>query len=209
MKRALYRRCLGCSKDSWRGSKEPVLHDNRPELVSPQTAYQLVSMLEGVVHRGTGRSLRSLSHPVAGKTGTTNEERDAWFLGFSPDLVVGVYVGFDEPQPLGEKETGGRVAAPVFREFMARALEGQQPVPFRVPAGIRLMHIDAATGEQVSPGSEGSILEAFKLNDSGPNTPSGLGFDILNDGFIGEGETLPGSLFQKPGRSLLRADDDA
>ena len=203
------RRCPGCLKDSWRDGKEPVLHDDRPELVSPQTAYQLVSMLEGVVQRGTGRSLRSLPHPVAGKTGTTNEERDAWFLGFSPDLVVGVYIGFDEPRPLGRRETGGRVAAPVFREFMARALEGQQPVPFRVPAGIRLMHIDGATGEQVPPGSEGSILEAFKLDDSGPNTPSGTGFDIINDDFIGGGETLPGSLFQKPGQSLLRTDDDA
>ena len=203
------RRCLGCLKDSWRDSREPILYDDRPELMTPQTAYQLVSMLEGVVQRGTGRSLRSLPHPVAGKTGTTNEERDAWFLGFSSDLVVGVYVGFDEPQPLGRRETGGRVAAPVFREFMARALEGQQPVPFRVPAGIRLMHIDATTGEQASPGSEGSILEAFKLNDSGPNTPSGLGFDILNDGFLGEGEAFPGSLFQKPGQSLPKPDDDA
>ena len=203
------RQCSGCLKDSWRARREPVLYDHRPELVSPQTAYQLVSMLEGVVQRGTARSLRSLAHPVAGKTGTTNDERDAWFLGFSSDLVVGVYVGFDDPLPLGKGETGGRVAAPVFREFMARALEGQQPVPFRIPAGIRLMHIDATTGEQASPGSEGSILEAFKLNDSGPNTPSGLGFDLLNDDFIGGGEPLPGELFQKPGQSFLRGDDDA
>ena len=203
------RRCSGCSKDTWRDSREPVLHDERPELMTPQTAYQIVSMLEGVVQRGTATSLRSLPHPVAGKTGTTNEERDAWFFGFSSDLVVGVYIGFDEPRPLGNRETGGNVAAPVFQEFMARALEGQHPVPFRVPSGIRLMHIDSTTGEQVSPGSRGSILEAFKLDDSGPNTPSGTGFDILNDDFIGGGETLPGQLFQKPGQSLLGLDDDA
>ena len=201
--RTLYRfdtrPCPGCAQEGWRGQKPPGLGDSRAALLTPQTAYQMVSILEGVVQRGTGRSLRALERPVAGKTGTTNEERDAWFVGFSPDLVVGVYVGFDTPQPLGYKETGGRVAAPVFREFMSLALDGRQPTPFRVPAGIQFMHIDAETGALARPGAEGSLLEAFKLDGPGPNAAGGRssGRHILD-----AGQSLPGSLFQAPGSFL-------
>ena len=177
-------------------------------LLTPQTAYQVVSMLEGVVQRGTGRSLRSLPHSVAGKTGTTNEERDAWFIGFSPDMVVGVYIGFDEPRPLGYRETGGRVAAPVFREFMSLALEGQRPTPFPVPTGIRFMHIDAKTGVLARPGAEGSLLEAFKLGGPGPNT-AGAHYTALQVLDIDAGQAPPQSLFRAPGGFRSFVDDDA
>lgn len=189
------RDCSDCAQEEWNRQMPPRLKESRDLLITPQSAYQMVSILEGVVQRGTGRSLLSLNRPVAGKTGTTNDERDAWFMGFSPDLVVGVYVGFDEPRPLGYRETGGRVAAPVFREFMSLALEGEQPIPFRVPAGIRFIHIDAANGEMVRPGTEGSILEAFKLSGPGPNIP---GTTASGSNFLNDQASLPEELFRTP-----------
>jgi penicillin-binding protein 1A len=118
-------------------------------------------MLEGVVQRGTATLLKSLGRPVAGKTGTTNDSKDTWFIGFTPDLIVGTYVGFDDPKPMGGKETGGHVAAPIVKEFMERALKDVPPVPFRVPPGIRLVQINPTTGTRSQPGDEKSILEAF------------------------------------------------
>ncbi|MGB1547935.1 MAG: penicillin-binding transpeptidase domain-containing protein, partial [Alphaproteobacteria bacterium] len=126
------------------------------------SVYQVVSMLEGVIQRGTGRSIRSIRKPLAGKTGTTNESMDAWFIGFSPDLVVGVFVGFDVPRSLGPRETGSRVAAPIFRDFMEETLQGKPAVPFRIPPGIQLVRVDAQTGLPARPGDRGVILEAFK-----------------------------------------------
>ena len=120
-------------------------------------------MLEGVVLRGTGRAVKELGVPIGGKTGTTNEFRDAWFIGFSPDLVVGVYVGFDQPRTLGKGETGGKVAAPIFREFMRKALAGSPAVPFRVPSGIIFMRIDQESGLPASSSSKNVIVEAFRL----------------------------------------------
>src|SRR5690606_30312420 len=118
-------------------------------------------MLEGVVQRGTGVMVRDIGRPIAGKTGTTNDSKDAWFVGFTPDLVVGVYIGFDDPKPMGAKETGSRAAAPVFKSFMAEALKDVPPVPFRVPEGIRLVLIDPATGTRAGPMTEKPLLEAF------------------------------------------------
>jgi penicillin-binding protein 1A len=102
-------------------------------VTSEATAYQMVSMLQGVVERGTRRIVKEVGRPLAGKTGTTNDSNDAWFLGFSPDLAVGVYLGFDQPKSLGDREQGATVAAPVFRDFMAEALKDQPVVPFRIP----------------------------------------------------------------------------
>ena len=121
-----------------------------------------MSLLRGVVLRGTGRRVAAVGKPLAGKTGTTNEARDTWFLGFSPDLAVGVFAGFDEPKPLGRRETGSSVAAPIFRDFMAEALAGQTAVPFRIPPGIKLVRVDGKTGLRTSAGAKGSIYEAFK-----------------------------------------------
>src|SRR5690606_10533709 len=118
----------------------------------PRTSYQMVSILEGVVQRGTGASLKELGRPLAGKTGTTNESKDSWFIGFSPDLVVGVFVGFDEPRSLGKRETGSSVAVPVFKDFMRGALKDAPVIPFRVPPGIRHVRINAATGARATPG---------------------------------------------------------
>jgi penicillin-binding protein 1A len=133
-------------------------------------------MLRGVVERGTGRRISEIDKPLAGKTGTTNEERDTWFIGFSPDLAVGVFVGYDDPVPLGRHETGSSVSAPVFRDFMADALKGQPAIPFRTPPGIRLVRVNARTGLPIQPGESNVILEAFKegtVPDSSTNVIEG------------------------------------
>ena len=120
-------------------------------------------MLEGVAKRGTGRRLRKVGKPLAGKTGTTNNSFDAWFIGFSPNLVVGVFVGFDEPRSLGRGETGASLAAPIFQAFMSSALAKKSPIPFRIPKGIRLVRINARTGKRALPGDKRVILEAYKI----------------------------------------------
>jgi penicillin-binding protein 1A len=120
-------------------------------------------MLEGVVKRGTGRRISEIGKPLAGKTGTTNDSRDTWFMGFSPDLAVGVFVGYDQPKSLGDHEAGSTVAAPVFKDFMEHALAGHPAVPFRIPPGIRLVRVNAATGKPASSGDRNFILEAYKI----------------------------------------------
>ncbi|WP_293341433.1 penicillin-binding protein 1A [Parvibaculum sp.] len=172
--RTIYRKddrdCPACN-ESWEEAKEragngevapPVLPDNREQVESPQTAYQMVSMLEGVVQRGTGSAARKVGVPLAGKTGTTNDNRDAWFVGFSPNLVAGVFVGFDEPLPLGRAETGGRAAAPIFAGIMMDAVGGKPAIPFRVPPGITLVKVNAKTGQLANGEGSGIILEAFR-----------------------------------------------
>ncbi|MFC4724952.1 penicillin-binding protein 1A [Glycocaulis abyssi] len=157
------RECVQCDVEEWTdGLAEPELAELGEEVVDPVTAYQVVSMLEGAVRRGTGSALNALGRPVAGKTGTTNEFRDAWFVGFTPDLVVGVYVGFDTPAPLGSGEAGGRAAAPIARDAFAPILEDYPVAPFRVPEGVRLVPIDARSGEPSVLGRPGVILEAFR-----------------------------------------------
>ena len=156
------RACEGCANVDWTGQEEPAIPDTREQVADPRSAYQVVSMLEGVVQRGTGRRIRAVGKPVAGKTGTTNQSFDTWFVGFSPDLAVGVYAGFDIPRSLGKRETGSSVAAPIFRDFMKGALEGKPAVPFRIPPGIRLVRVDAQTGLLARAGDRKVILEAFK-----------------------------------------------
>jgi penicillin-binding protein 1A len=155
------RNCDTCGETEWDAEQEPALPDNREQVADPKTAYQIVSMLEGVVKRGTGRRIRSIGKPLAGKTGTTNDSRDTWFVGFSPDLAVGVYIGFDTPTPLGKGETGSSVAAPVFKKFMEDALKDQPAIPFRVPPGLQLVRVDPGTGRPPRPGVRRAILEAF------------------------------------------------
>lgn len=160
------RKCDACSADSWENQPEPDLLDVREEVVNPYTAYQITSMMEGVVQRGTGTALKAVGKPVAGKTGTSNEERDAWFVGFTPDLAVGVYIGYDQPKPMGKGATGGELAAPVVAEFMKLALKGKAASPFRAPAGLELIPIDPKTGRRAAYGDENVILEAFKPGES-------------------------------------------
>lgn len=156
------RPCPACNLSHYDGGQPPVIPDDREQIADRASAYQAVSMLQGVVLRGTGRRIASLGYPLAGKTGTTNENFDTWFIGFSPDLAVGVFVGFDQPRTLGPKDTGSSVAAPIFKDFMGRALEGKPVIDFRVPPGVRLVWIDKDTGLRSSPGADGAILEAFK-----------------------------------------------
>jgi penicillin-binding protein 1A len=160
--RADKRSCDGCKEVTWTDEPPPDLPDNRPEIANPASAYQIVSILQGVIERGTGRVVASVGKPLAGKTGTTNDSDDTWFVGFSPDLAVGVFIGFDTPKSLGAHETGASVAAPVFRDFMAAALKGKPAIPFRIPPGIRLVRVDAATGQLPRPGDRNVIYEAFK-----------------------------------------------
>jgi penicillin-binding protein 1A len=155
------RPCDACQVTEWQGQEAPALPDKRQQVLDPRTAYQIVSMLQGVVERGTGKIIASVGKPLAGKTGTTNEIRDAWFMGFSPDLTVGVYVGFDQPRTLGRGEQGATVAAPIFRDFMAAALKGEPGVPFRIPPGIRLVRVDVTSGQPALASDPRSILEAF------------------------------------------------
>ena len=156
------RTCQDCGKlVKWQGQAAPDIPDTREQIVDPRTAYQMVSILEGVVLRGTGASIKSLNRPLAGKTGTTNESKDTWFIGFSPDLVVGVFAGFDEPRSLGKRETGASIAVPVFKNFMGEALKDAPLVPFRVPPGIRNVQVNADTGQRARPGDKSVIWEAF------------------------------------------------
>lgn len=146
---------------AWDGQATPEIPDTREQIADPRNMYQIVSMLEGVVQRGTAVLIKDLGRPVAGKTGTTNDSKDTWFMSFTPDILVGVYIGYDEPRPMGAKETGGRVAVPVVKEFMQEALKDVPPVPFRVPEGIRLVQVNAETGTRAKPGDEKTVLEAF------------------------------------------------
>jgi penicillin-binding protein 1A len=156
------RPCENCISPRWSGQDVPRVPDARARVVGADTAYQMVWIMRGVIERGTGRRIRELGKPLAGKTGTTNENKDTWFIGFSPDLVAGVFIGFDQPQPMGYKETGSRVAVPAFKRFMAEALADKPAIPFRIPAGVRLVRIDADTGLLPGATTERVILEAFK-----------------------------------------------
>lgn len=188
------RACEGCSAEDWQGGKPPRLDDPRPQVLDPIVAYQVVHMLEGVVQRGTATRVQRVGKPVAGKTGTTNDYKDALFFGFSPDLVVGIWVGFDDPRSLGEGEGGSAVAAPIFTDFMEAALAEEPALPFRIPPGVRLVEIDARTGELPGPGTETVILEAFR-----PGTEPGLAF-AEDDDF---------SLFGSDERDLFEARREA
>jgi penicillin-binding protein 1A len=156
------RNCSDCSQADWKGQEEPLLDVNQEQVLDPRTAYQMVSILEGVIQRGTGQSIKVLNRPLAGKTGTSSDFRDAWFIGFSPDLAVGVFIGKDNFQTLGNGEQGALAAAPIFRDFMKEALADVPATPFRIPQGIVLVPTSPFTGNVVAQGTPGSILEAFK-----------------------------------------------
>ncbi len=158
------RMCLNCKIEALDTSLEPEIVDTREQIIDPVNAYQVVSMLEGAVKRGTGKKVSVIKKPLAGKTGTTNDSNDVWFIGFSPDLVVGVYVGFDTPKSLGPRETGASVASPIFRDFMYLALENEKGTPFRIPSKTQLVKINLKTGELARKNDKEIILEAFASN---------------------------------------------
>jgi penicillin-binding protein 1A len=161
------RQCEGCASEWKAGLQPPALPDERAQLMDPVTAYQMVSILEGVVARGTAATAKAVGKPLAAKTGTTNDNIDAWTVGFSPDLVVGVWIGFDTPKNMGEGESSGRVAAPVFRDFMMAALKDRPALPFRIPPGVQLVEVDYDSGCLPGPNTRLIITEAFKP-DTGP-----------------------------------------
>lgn len=190
--RTIYRHddrpCDGCVQDGWHGQDEPFLQRLGVETFDERTSFQVVSILEGVVSRGTATTVRSVGIPVAGKTGTTNDEKDAWFVGFTPDLVVGVYVGFDQPRPMGRGETGGHTAAPIFRDFLTEWNAGRPGIPFRIPPGVVMMRVNARSGQLTSADDPGAILEPFKPGTD-PNTTAALTGG--SEGATGDEEDAP------------------
>lgn len=179
------RPCPACGpKIRWDSQPTPDIAMTGDQVVDPRIAYQMVSIMEGVVQRGTATRLRSLNRPLAGKTGTTNDSRDVWFVGFTPDIVTGVYIGYDTPKSLGEKATGGGIAAPIFGEFMQKALADTPATPFRMPSGIRLIPVDPASGNRVSPTAPNMVWEAF-LPGQSPETRG----EVISDGQVTSGWT--------------------
>ena len=167
--------CEGCDADAWHNQDEPAITDNREQVLDPMTAYQITSMMEGVVQRGTATVVKEVGKPIAGKTGTSNDYKDAWFIGYSPDLVVGVFLGYDTPRSMGRGETGGQAAAPIAAEFLKLALADKPAIPIRMPEGMTLIPIDRKTGMRASAEGPGVILEAFKAGTGPPDTYSIIG----------------------------------
>src|SRR5262245_15943466 len=189
--------CNGCRVATWNNQPVPQPADPRQQVIDPRTAYQMVSILEGVVQRGTATVVKAVGKPLAGKTGTTNDSKDAWFVGFSPDLAVGVYVGYDQPRSLGGKETGGAIAAPIFRDFMMEALADKPATPFRRPPGVRFVRVDLHTGQKPT-GEGGPIIdEAFKVGSepNGEVVVIGGSGDVLTNGSPGGAPTGTGGLY--------------
>ncbi|MFC3165393.1 penicillin-binding protein 1A [Ciceribacter thiooxidans] len=166
--------CEGCNADGWNNQEEPAVVDNREQVLDPMTAYQITSIMEGVITRGTAAGKVKLDRPVAGKTGTTNDEKDAWFVGYTPDLVAGLYVGYDNPAPLGRGATGGSLSAPIFNDFMQAAVAGTPPGKFHIPEGMSLIAINRKTGMAAVQGEPDTIIEAFK-----PGTGPADSFSVI------------------------------
>ena len=154
--------CKDCDLISYTSENLPQIKNNYKQIFSPQTAYQMTSILEGVVQRGTGKKLKDLNLQLAGKTGTTNKNTDAWFIGFTSNLVIGVYVGFDNPRTLGKFETGSKTALPIFKEFVKNSVNNHEARPFKVAKGIKMMVVDASTGKKADSNSKNTIIESFK-----------------------------------------------
>ena len=157
--------CKNCDEIASDTTQFPIIENNKKNIIDNSTAYQMVSILQGVVERGTAKKMRNSKIPIAGKTGTTNNNMDAWFIGFTPDLVIGVYVGFDDPDTLGKFETGAKAALPVFEDIIKKLPKKNISPFFKVPPGINLIKINNATGTISQTDTGSSILESFKSND--------------------------------------------
>ena len=154
--------CENCDKISYEGNNIPIIKSDFKQIFSPQTAYQMTSILEGVIKRGTGKKLRDLNLQIAGKTGTTNNNTDTWFIGFTSNLVIGVYVGYDNPKRLGKYETGSKTALPIFKDFVKKGVTSEEARPFKIAKGIKMMVIDEETGKKADFGSKKTIIESYK-----------------------------------------------
>jgi penicillin-binding protein 1A len=161
------RPCEKCRSEAWNGEKAPQIPDIREQLEDPRSAYQIINILTGVLQPGgSAQSLRSLGKTFAGKTGTSNSSFDGWFVGMTPDLVVAIFIGFDDPRTLGSHDTGGVIAAPVFKSFVQSALKNQPLIPFRVPEGIRFVRVNHKTGKPAAKNDRDVVLEAFKAGEN-------------------------------------------
>ena len=156
------RKCVNCDQKSYLSKNYPEIEDEFLQVFSPQTAYQMTSILEGTVQNGTGRNLKDLNLDLAGKTGTTNGNTDTWFIGFTSKLAIGVYVGSDNPKSLGRYETGAKTALPIFKSFIKNAVKKKDARPFKVADGILMRVIDPVTGQKALPESKSTIIEAYK-----------------------------------------------
>jgi penicillin-binding protein 1A len=159
------RECLGCDKFINKKNSYPRIENTNKRVLSKETAYQMVSILKGAVDRGTAKKLRPLNVPLAGKTGTTNDNYDAWFIGFSSNLVIGVYIGFDNPKTLGKFETGSKAALPIFKDFVENVLYKEDFKDFAIPENIYLTSLNYNTGKKSAPGEKNTIIEALKERD--------------------------------------------
>ncbi len=159
------RECEGCDQISYLSDNIPKIKSNFKQIISKETAYQMTSILEGTVKRGTAKGLKDLNLDLGGKTGTTNKNTDTWFIGFSSNYVIGIYVGYDEPSSLGRYETGARTAMPIFKDFVKKAVKKENARPFKIPGGIKMLVVNTNTGERASYSDESIIIEAFKEKD--------------------------------------------
>jgi len=180
------RKCNKCEEISHLSNEYPEIVDNFEQIFSPETAYQVTSMLEGAVQRGTGKGLRDLKLDLAGKTGTTNNNTDTWFIGFTSKLLVGVYVGYDNPRSLGKTETGAKTAMPIFKDFMKNSVRKEDARPFKVAENITMMVVDSVTGEKATFTTKETIIEAYKNKDieSGSISYNKLNNRLKNDNIL-------------------------
>ena len=159
------RKCKGCENFINKSSEFPIIENSFESVITQETAYQMTSILKGAVERGTAKKLKSLNVPLAGKTGTTNNNYDAWFIGFSSNLVIGVYIGFDNPKTLGKFETGSKAALPIFKSFIENSLFKEDFQDFKIPEEIYLTSINYDTGLRASSDDKKTIIEAMKIGD--------------------------------------------
>jgi penicillin-binding protein 1A len=178
--RADKRPCPACSNIEWQKQAPPVIPVTGEQIADPGSTFQIVEMMEGVVERGTATVVKAVGRPIAGKTGTTNDFHDAWFVGFTPDLAAGVFMGYDDPISLGEGETGGHLSAPIFRDFMLAALKDKPVTDFRIPPGMRMYRVNPATALQAGSG-EPAVMMAYK-----PGTEPGQNRELGLQGVPGE-----------------------
>ena len=199
------RECIGCdAPGGWHDQPEPQLVDHRQQVLDPLTDYQITEMMEGVVQDGTAIGMRDIGKPIAGKTGTTNEAKDVWFIGFSPDLVVGLYVGYDKPRSLGSGKLAqaAYISVPIAHDFIKLALADKPATPFKVPAGIKLVRVDPKTGMRANPG-QATILEAFKPGTAPPDGYSEMSEFDPDRGPISQGGVLDAGPVMRPGTGGL------
>jgi len=178
------RKCKNCNQISYLSDNYPVITDSYKQIFSSQTAYQMTSILEGVILRGTGKKLKDLNLNIGGKTGTTNKNTDTWFIGFTSNLVIGVYAGSDNPEPLGKYETGAKTALPIFRNFIEKTILKSESRPFKVPEGIIMMVVDPQTGQRVKFSTKNTIIENFKKKDIANNKVLNTNIEIKDSSNI-------------------------